>query len=818
VARPVTDSDGHTTGVIFAALDLDGLAAQLTEVPLPSGSRLTLTDTTGRVLAAYPENSVPAGKLAADFPFVRKQLERDRRVFESSNADGHGRLYAATTLGPANHAAPVLFVSLPTATAFAAANHMILMNAAAMLLVIVGIIILALVAGEFFFVRHIRSLAEATVRVTAGDLDTRNGISNRHGELSELARAFDGMTATLKRRAEEGREQELRIARLNRMHRLLSGINSSLVRAEDRDQLMHKVCEMARRQGGFSLTWMVLLDEDSDRVVKIVNRRAPRVPDSLTPAPGSRIVEHNEMAREAVENRRLVVSNRLVRHTHDSAARRDLDSSGIEACAMIPLLDGDRITGMIGLYSTEIDFFDQAEIDLLTQLGDDVAFALGYLAKSERLDFLAFNDPLTGLANLTLFRDRLEQALIRADSQNRRCGVLIIAIDRLRDINSAHGHRVGDAVLSEAANRLRGTLREGDSAGRLHNDEFGVILADMDHSEDAIMPARKILEAFDEPVKIGELELVVSVKIGISIAPADADSAPALVQNANAALSGLRGGNGERYRFYTPEMQSATLERMDIERHLRHAVDRNQLRLVYQPVVDIRTLKMTGVEALLRWEHPQLGHVSPGRFIPIAEQSGLINRLGDWALREALRQAGQWRDSGLELDVSVNLSVLQLRQPDFCKQLAELTGRAGSSPSLCLELTESKLMEQAQYTLAQLNEIRGLGVRLSIDDFGTGYSSLSYLKQLPVDTIKIDISFIRDIADDPNDASIVRAIISLSHHLDLAVTAEGVETLEQLELLRDFGCNHVQGFLLSPPVPPQSITELADRGFDIDSD
>jgi diguanylate cyclase (GGDEF)-like protein/PAS domain S-box-containing protein len=434
---------------------------------------------------------------------------------------------------------------------------------------------------------------------------------------------------------------------------------------------------------------------------------------------------------------------------------------------------------------------------------------------SERLSFLAQHDALTGLPNRLLFTDRLRQAMIEAQRHNRLVGVVFLDLDRFKNINDTLGHDVGDAMLVEVAARLRDAVRPSDTIARLGGDEFAVILADMARAEDAPMVVQRILDAFKEPFQIDGRELFISASLGITLYPIDETDVDALLRDADTAMYRAKQHGRSTCQFYTAEMTLRAHEDMALEGALRHAIEHDELLLHYQPIIDLNTGHILGVEALLRWQHPELGLVPPARFIPLAEESGLIVPIGEWVLHQACQQTHAWHNAGFtDLYVAVNLSSRQFREPDLVARVKQVLADTGlSGIRLELELTESMLLTNIDNTVRQMQELDTAGVRFVIDDFGTGYSSLSYLKRFPIDVLKIDQSFVRDITTDPDDAAIVRAIITMAHALGVRVVAEGVETHEQMEFLRANRCDSMQGYYLSKPLPAEALTALLAEGL-----
>ncbi len=430
-----------------------------------------------------------------------------------------------------------------------------------------------------------------------------------------------------------------------------------------------------------------------------------------------------------------------------------------------------------------------------------------------QLEHQAHHDTLTGLANRTLLNDRLQQAIAHCHRQGSMLALLFIDLDHFKLVNDSVGHTAGDQLLRLAANRLAASVREGDTVARLGGDEFVLLLVDEPNADAVSHAVERVLETMEAPYRIQGKEFRTSCSIGVSLYPDDGADAETLLKNADAAMYRAKAAGRNAFHFFTAEINAQLSERLALERDLRRALQNDELLLHYQPKVGLADGSLIGAEALVRWNHPEHGLLSPARFIPVAEETGLIVPMGEWILRHACAQAQRWRQDGLALQVlSVNLSARQLQQRDLAQQVAAVLASSGlPARALDLELTESLMMENVEEFLMRLQALKDLGVQLSVDDFGTGYSSLSYLKRFPVDRLKIDKSFVRDIVTDPGDAAIAQAVIRLGQILGLAVTAEGVETHEQLAFLRRHGCDEAQGYLFSAPLPAHEFEALWRR-------
>ncbi|SNT20885.1 PAS domain S-box-containing protein/diguanylate cyclase (GGDEF) domain-containing protein [Noviherbaspirillum humi] len=427
-----------------------------------------------------------------------------------------------------------------------------------------------------------------------------------------------------------------------------------------------------------------------------------------------------------------------------------------------------------------------------------------------RIEYLADHDSLTSLANRNLLADRINQAIAHARRSRSMVAVLFIDLDRFKSVNDSFGHSVGDALLVTASERLKRSVRDGDTVARQGGDEFILLLTDIRKPDDVVAVASKIFREFSEPFLIGPHELYVTVSVGATLFPDDAGDIHALLRNADIAMYRAKEEQGNAFQFYSRDMSVRAMERAELESALRRALERKEFELFYQPKVEASTRRIIGAEALIRWNHPEMGMVPPTRFIPMAEEIGLIVPIGDWVLNTACEQNRAWQDEGLPpISVSVNLSARQFNQDDLVESVAGTLDRVGlASRHLELELTESIVMNSAEVFVSKLQELESLGVRLSIDDFGTGYSSLSYLKRFPLHHLKIDQSFVRDIATDADDAAITSTVIELGHSLNLKVIAEGVETEEQVAFLRDHHCDEMQGYFFSKPLPAHEFADL----------
>lgn len=436
-----------------------------------------------------------------------------------------------------------------------------------------------------------------------------------------------------------------------------------------------------------------------------------------------------------------------------------------------------------------------------------IRYAIERKRMEERLTYLVQCDTLTGLANRTLFMDRVTHALARGKRSDRPLAMMFVDLDRFKTINDTLGHDIGDLLLKSAAVRLKGCVREVDTVARMGGDEFTVLLESLASDQDVAVCAQRILDAIAEPFFLEGHEVLVSASIGMTVFPFDDGDLHSLLKHADIAMYRAKGQGGNTFQFYSADMSAKISEQLVLEQDLRRALARDEFLLYFQPQIDMQQGLLIGMEALLRWRHPTRGLMPPATFIPIAEETGLIGAIGQWVFRAACEQNKAWQELGLRpIRIAVNLSAHQFRQKDLAGAIARVLKDINLEPRFVeLEVTEGCLMDDTRAILGTLAELKGMGLQISIDDFGTGYSSLRYLKTFPIDTLKIDQSFVRDVTTNPNDAAIAKAVIALGNSLGLGVIAEGVETQAQVEFLGLHGGTVIQGYLVSPPRPAEAI-------------
>ena len=609
----------------------------------------------------------------------------------------------------------------------------------------------------------------------------------------------------------EQMDQRQRLARLSRIRDLLGAASAAFMRMRDRDELYAAFCHIAVTRGGFALARVVVLDEFGRLQIAAV------APAEDAGAFARIVADYNRdplgarsLLAQVLRTGQHDVSND-VRADERIAYRAALTAHGNYSLALLPVRVESAVAAVAILRAREPGTFDHAELELLRELIANLEFALELQGKRERIDYLALYDALTGLPNRKLLRERLSQAIDTPRGMGRKVALVYLDIERFKAINDTLGPAGGDRLLKIVAQRVGEAAGDGARAARVAGDQFAFLVSGVgDASEVGRIVERMTPRLLDTVLEIDGRELRVAMKAGAALFPEDGDDADALIRNAEAALR-MAKSTGDRFLFYTPHINARVAERLDLEAKLRRAVERDEFRLHFQPIVNLATNRITGVEALLRWHSAEAGAraVSPAQFVPVLEETGLIGQVGLWVMREAVKTHRALAERGLAAPrIAVNVSTIQLRGQTFVEDVRSVLGGAGEAAGLDLEITESLLMENIDESLRKLRAVRELGVHIALDDFGTGYSSLAYLSRLPIDTVKIDRGFVHNMVDKAEDTSIVSAILSLAHALELKAVAEGVETQEQADLLRLLLCDEMQGYLFSPPLPLDKLETL----------
>jgi len=607
----------------------------------------------------------------------------------------------------------------------------------------------------------------------------------------------------------ERKRQEARIRSLTRTHAILSGINSMILRVHDREALLREACDIAVRVGELSLAIAVQPRLGPEGHVVAYAGTRP----SLIEMVGDWLLAESRQVGDVIERsaHTPIVVNELGTENVPGSLHSSLLEAGYQALAAVPVIVAGQVDCWLALFADRAGFFDVDQTNVLAELGDNIGFALEHSAQKQRLDFLAYYDELTGLANRALLEERLTKQLATCGEAQSSLSVVLIDVERFRHVNDTLGRRAGDRVLTEIAQRLISAAGTA-AVARYSSNTFAVCVSSPDVSE----WVTRTLAALGQSANIAGTELRLSARAGVARYPSDGNDSDSLLAKAEAALKRAK-ESSQRWLVYTPDMNQSVAERLSLETRLRNAIEQQEFLLHYQPKVAMKTGKVVGFEALIRWMGPDGKLIPPGLFIPLLEETGMIVEVGKWVMESAAMQFADWTRRGLSPPrIAVNVSPLQLGQPDFVRVLESVLKQyPQSSAGLDLEITESVLMADLGGNVEKLRQAREAGLSVSIDDFGTGYSSLGYISRLPIDALKIDRSFVTRMADDPQEMAIVTTIISLAHALDLKVIAEGVETTQQAHLLRLLQCDQAQGYLLAKPLGAADAEPLLAKVFDL---
>jgi diguanylate cyclase (GGDEF)-like protein/PAS domain S-box-containing protein len=627
----------------------------------------------------------------------------------------------------------------------------------------------------------------------------------------------------LSRDITERKENEEKIIRLSRLYATLSQCNQSIARSKSEDELFPLICKNVVDFGGIKMAWIGIKDESADyiKAVSFYGSGSEYLKNlfiSLNPNDSTAKGPIGRAFHEQISFWCQDFQNDLMtKNWHEKGKEFGWASS-----AALPLKQNGKVIGVFTIYSSELNAFDNDVQNLLEEMILDINYALDVFANEKerritekRIHYLANFDTLTALPNRTQLDFLMKEIFNFAKLNSSNFVVMFLDLDRFKYINDSLGHSIGDTVLIETAARLKSNLRDEDTVARLGGDEFIIILPNIQINSIVHM-AQRLLDGFQKPFYINNHELSISASIGISIYPHDGSDFETLYKNADTAMFRAKQDGRNTFCFFTREMQQYSMRHLELSNALRYALNRNELQLYYQPQISAHNGKLIGTEALLRWFHPTFGNVSPAEFIPIAEENGMILPIGEWVLRTAIAQAKYWVDSGHEpIIMAVNLSAVQFRSANLSSLISNILEEIGFRKEyLELELTESTTMQDPHKAINVMNDLHERGIKMSIDDFGTGYSSLSYLKKFNIYKLKIDQSFVRDINIDPEDKAIVGAIINMAKSLGLKTIAEGVETKSQLEYLCSEGCDEIQGYYYSKPLP---LNEFEDFRHKIDT-
>ncbi|HEX6550774.1 MAG TPA: EAL domain-containing protein [Gammaproteobacteria bacterium] len=804
-AAPVLDEHSHRLkAVIWATVSARWFASLNSASALPGQHAFYLLGDNNQVLFAAPALP-PAGEhFFVQSHFKSLQSGSGDGTIVAAGPDGQRYVYGSAALHMGENAAPlVAVVGVPAADVFELSNQALYRNLIVIAVLALLFLVIAWIGTDVLILRRVRALLNAARRIAGGEFSARARVTGS-GEISLLGAEFDRMAEALQQRQSETAEHVAHIERLTRLYRVLSSINSVLLHVKDREELLREACRVLVEIGGLRFAWAGSVNFETDEIKPLAH--AGTGADYLKQLKLSTLAEPPEgrgIAGQAIRNGSFAITNDIEADPNMAYWRDAARLYGYLSAGGFALHTAGEVTGVLTVYSGDRNFFNGDDVRLIREVAGDISHGLEHIAKSEQAEFLANFDTLTELPNKRYFLDRLDDAVERARDDNRVVAVAMIQLTDLDRINDTLGYNAGDQVIGAAVKNLRDHCEPGDTLARVGGQTFGLLMEDIDALED--IPARigRVMQDFPMTLHIDGKEVMAHLNAGVAMFPSDTDSATGLFRQAELVLHATSRESGTPYRFYSQDLDKQAAERYAMEAALARAIEHGELALHYQPVVDIKTRKIVSMEALMRWSNPLLGDIRPDVFIPVAEENGGIIALGYWAMQEACRQMHQWKRHGKRgLTIAVNVSVHQLHDTDFPERTQALIAECGAEgePLLSLEITESQLMGNPREIAEMLARLRQLGIRIAIDDFGTGYSSLSYLNQLRVDVLKIDRSFVLELGRDPGALIVARGIVGIAHNLGVKVVAEGVETEQQLEMLRELGCEYAQGYLFSPPV------------------
>lgn len=806
-AAPLWNQRGGMAGVVALALRLSWLNEKFAQFGLPPDSSLLLLDQKQNVLARYPEPERWVGT-NADAMLQREgvALQGEEGVFDTMGVDRVRRLYGYVKVDRVPNGDLYLLVGTTLEYAFAREQGRSLIYLAMVIIAGIGVVLLAWFVSDRLVVRYIQDLVAKARRIEGGDLSAR--IMDTDGvELTQLAESFNSMAGSLQRHVSH-------IERLNRVYEMLSGINSAIVRIREQQALLEEACYIAVVHGRFSWCWIGLLDEGSELEPVAWGGPSEDYFTRLRAAFDGGLPQQDWPPLIAVRQGRDFVCNDVATADAVDEIWRDVVLSfGFRAVAALPIRSEGKVAGVMVLYADARDVFDDDEMRLLDEVAGDVGLGIEVIRNEQNLNYYAYYDRVTGLPNRQLFIDRVEQAIGRARRDKRIMAIVVVDVQDLRKVTESLGRHAGDRMLQEVGRLLGAGLREGDVLARVGSHGFGIAYTAVAKEADVPHLATRLAGLFPMSVDVDDAAVPVTGTVGVAVYPESGETGALLLERAEVAQHGAS-SEASGFSFYSKEAGMQAQAYFTLERGLVHALEQDEFRLVYQPVVDTASRKVVGAEALLRWESGQLGTVAPDRFIPVIEEMGLIDRIGWWVLEQGVRQLVRWRVAGYgDIRLSVNVSMKQLQSDGFGRRVCELLSATGLEHlPLAIELTESQLMATPEMIEAELTVMREAGVRIYVDDFGTGYSSLSYLRRLPLDVLKIDRSFVEELGTSFDAVAIAEAIVAVAHKLGMIVVAEGIELEDQRLILAGMGCDLAQGYLFAKPLDDEAMNAALASG------
>jgi diguanylate cyclase (GGDEF)-like protein len=605
-------------------------------------------------------------------------------------------------------------------------------------------------------------------------------------------------------------EKQIKISHMNTLYSVLSKINEFIIRVSNINELFEGVCPIFVDEGGFKLAWIGLVDKDTKEI-----RPVAMWGDGEAYVKGLKFYVREDLPEgispvgKAILDDKIIASDDIDHDARMLSWRRGALSFGFRAYASIPIRMSEEVIGALTIYSGTPFTFGNDEVRLLGEIAGDISFAIGYIGKLQKTKYISLFDPLTGLPNRNHILQELQRLIDISAAAGKSVALIVMDIDWFKGINETIGYAKGDTLLRQIVKMLTPVIKEDRQLGRIGPDEFAIIGPDINNEETIYKTVESVNKIFANPVQTDGEKVNVSFSMGISIYPNDGNSAEELVKIAEASLIQIKGAGTKGVVNYSPAINSKISAMLKMKNDLIKAIENKEFLVYYEPKVDLKNYTIAGVEALVRWQNPEQGLIRPARFIPLLEETGMIVQVGQWVFEEAAKQVMRWNASGYNLRVAINVSAAQLEQKDFVRWVIMTAKDKGIDPlSIELEITESLIMKNVEDKIEKLLQLRDYGISVAVDDFGTGYSSLAYLKRLPVTSLKIDISFIKSLPEDKENAKITETIISLAKALNLKTIAEGVDKMEQIDFLRKLGCDEAQGYYFTMPLPAHEFEKF----------
>jgi len=812
-AAPLQSRARAKRTVVYASLKLEWLNKVAAGSKLPPGSTLTVLDSHRHVIARYPQPGKWLGKDAPGLNDLTVGLMAHRFAMETRvGLNGVNQLFSTYAEGGAtDKPAYYVIVGIPHAQVAETGREAMLVSLITLAVVMVLFLIMGWWASKKLILRRVETLVSTAEQLGKGERTARTRLKG-NDELARLGMAFDDMAESLEVHSRKLEGQIERVNHLNRVYQALTAINGAILRVRERDALLQETCRIAVEIGGHPMAWIGLVSPGTDRVQLVAHAGKNReMIEALYVSIDASRPEGRGTVGSALRSLKPVVVNDIANVPCMAIWRESLLGIGCLSVATFPLHIKGRIIGNFTIYARQANYFDEEDIRLFEEVAVDTTLGLELIETSEQRDYLAQHDPVTGLENRQRFIMGIEQMLRVLPDDKPSLSVLAVEITELPRIADRFGLYVADEIRRRLIPKLQVVLSDSDSLAVLGANIFGLALLENGDMGRAKVVAEQLLALSPFDVEVDGQQHFLTTCIGSAKAGRDID-AEVLVRNAEVALHSLVTTQNSKYQAYARQQDDIETRRYKIRQGLRRAIADNELDIVYQPYQDVKTGRYVGAEALVRWNSDVFGDVSPGEFIPIAEEEGLVGEIDAWVFHNVLKRICAWQDENIDLGViSVNMSAKDFQDMDIEHMIRSGLERNGIEPGCCplaLEITETAVVQDFEYVSEILGKLRALGLRTYLDDYGTGYSSLLYLQRAPLDALKIDLSFTRRIAEDSTSLALTRGSISLAHSLDLHVIAEGVETVEQLEILRDMDCDFAQGYLYSRPLPPDEFTHF----------